>query len=240
MTTRSGILGVLGPVIVAGVMQILSLMGKGEIAHTLLLTSAFDAWHGLFAAHPHFGLIEAGSAVTLGYTALCLAVAWVVLQRRDFAGTDTGGRASRVGTTAVLAATVVIVAGLVAASSLGPATVTAARLETSLGATFSNLTAYQQRLLGRAVPTGTTLDVLPTCARRGVSTPSEGQGDDWHCVLTVLGPRASQTPVGYDVNVRPNGCYTADGPPSFIGPATIRRRGHGVVPNPLFVFDGCF
>jgi hypothetical protein len=47
-------------------------------------------------------------------------------------------------------------------------------------------------------------------------------------------------PVGFDVNVRANGCYTAEGPPSVIGPATIRRPGRGFAPNPLSVFDGCF
>jgi hypothetical protein len=73
-----------------------------------------------------------------------------------------------------------------------------------------------------------------------VSTPYSGQGDDWHCTLSVIGRQAQQMPVGFDVNVRANGCYTAEGPPSVIGPATIRRPGRGFGPNPLFVFDGCF
>ena len=117
---------------------------------------------------------------------------------------------------------------------------TAGRLEASISTTFSNLAVYQQKLLGRRVPAGAGLDVLPTCKRRGVSTPYSGQGDDWHCTLDVVGRQARQMPIGFDVNVRANGCYTAEGPPSVIGPATIRTRGRGVVPNPLFVFDGCF
>jgi len=240
VTTRSSVIGVLGPVVVGAVMQLVSLVGTGEIVRTLLLTSLFDAWHGLFVAHPHYGAIERGSVVAVAYIAVCLFLAWHVLRRRDFAGDETDGRAGWVVPAVAVATSAVVIAGLAVASNLGPAAVTASRLDASLATTFSNLTAYQQTLLGRHVPAGATLHVLPSCARRGVSTPHEGQGDDWHCLLSVIGPGAQQMPVGYDVNVRPNGCYTAEGPPSFIGPATIRRPGGGVAANPLFVFDGCF
>lgn len=46
--------------------------------------------------------------------------------------------------------------------------------------------------------------------------------------------------MSYDVDVKPNGCYTAEGPPGFIGPLTIRRPNHAPIVNPLFRFDGCF
>jgi hypothetical protein len=41
-----------------------------------------------------------------------------------------------------------------------------------------------------------------------VSTPYSGQGDDWHCTLNVIGHATQQMPIGLDVNVRANGCYT--------------------------------
>ena len=52
VATRNGILGVLGPLLVALVTQLLDLIGKGVIVHMLLIGSAFDGWHGLFAEPP--------------------------------------------------------------------------------------------------------------------------------------------------------------------------------------------
>ena len=40
--------------------------------------------------------------------------------------------------------------------------------------------------------------------------------------------------MNYDVNVKPNGCYTAEGP-ATIGGVMVRGT-----PNPLHAFDGCF
>ncbi len=46
--------------------------------------------------------------------------------------------------------------------------------------------------------------------------------------------------MNYDVAVKPNGCYTADGPETFIGPLTIHRHDEPPILNPLFRFNGCF
>jgi ABC-2 type transport system permease protein len=240
VATRSSVIGVLGPVIVAAAMQLLSLVGKGEVVRTLLLTSGFDAWHGLFTAPSYYGPLERSAVVAVAYIGVSLAAAWIILRRRDFAGSEAGGPGGWVVPARALVVVGAAVALLAVASNLGPKSVTAGRLEASISTTFSNLAVYQQRLLGRRVPAGAALNVLPTCKRRGVTTPYSGQGDDWHCTLDVVGSRAQQKPIGFDVNVRANGCYTAEGPPSVIGPATIRSPGQGVVQNPLFVFDGCF
>ncbi len=47
---RNGIIGVLGPILVALLTQLLALIGNGVWVHLLLIGSAFDAWHGLFVA----------------------------------------------------------------------------------------------------------------------------------------------------------------------------------------------
>ncbi len=52
---RNGIVGVLGPVLSAMVMQLLALVGTGAWMHTALLAGAFDDWHGLLGA-PRFYL----------------------------------------------------------------------------------------------------------------------------------------------------------------------------------------
>ena len=89
-------MGVLGPVIVGVAMQLLSLVGKGEIVRTLLLSSGFDAWHGLFTANPYYGPVGRSAAVSVCYIVVSLAVAWIVVRRRDFAGLRRG-RAQRLG-----------------------------------------------------------------------------------------------------------------------------------------------
>ena len=46
VASRSGIVGVLGPPVIATVMLLLSLAGGGEAARSLLIANAFNAWHG--------------------------------------------------------------------------------------------------------------------------------------------------------------------------------------------------
>ena len=66
VASRSGIMGVIGPALVALAMQLLALVGTGYWVHMLLVASAFDAWHGLFAAHPYYGpLLVASSSASL-------------------------------------------------------------------------------------------------------------------------------------------------------------------------------
>ena len=55
VATRNGILGVLGPLLVALLTQLLDLIGKGVVVHQLLIGSAFDGWHGLFTTHRFYG-----------------------------------------------------------------------------------------------------------------------------------------------------------------------------------------
>lgn len=240
VATRSTAMGVLGPMVVGLAMQLLAFVGKGEIVRMLLLASAFDGWHGLFTEHPFYGPLEQGALVSAGYAVVCTSVAWILFRRRDFAGAQ-GGRQLRV---AVTARWVALAAGLVAlltvASGWGPTGITAARLQSSITLTFNNLVVLQQQLLGRQVPAGARLVILPACERRGSGPDTRGPGDDWHCTLDVVEHNLAQKGVGYDVTVKPDGCYTAEGPPSFVGPSSLPiRPGHSVL-NPLFQFDGCF
>ena len=126
---------------------------------------------------------------------------------------------------------------------LGPVGVTSARLRASLAPEFNNITLLQQSLLGRIVPAGAQLDVLPSCSQHAASA-AQGPGD-WTCTLDAYIPESGkvpfqQTPVTYDVSVQPNGCYKAESPPAFVGQQTMHdAAGHSVV-NPLFVVYGCF
>jgi ABC-2 type transport system permease protein len=243
IATRNGIMGVIGPGLAALVMQLLLLIGSGIWMHMLLVSSAFGGWHALFNAHPYFGPLLIGVAVSLIWTAACLLASWRMLRRRDFAGpavTRRQGWVMPVRVAVVLAGVIALVA---IAGNWGPAGVTAARLKASLIPTFNRLTLLQQRELGRYVAPGAQLNiVLPTCSRRG-STP-RGPGD-WVCTINVLVPTPGSlppqpTPVAYDVSVQPDGCYKAQSPPAFIGQQLMRNAaGHNVV-NPLYTIYGCF
>src|SRR5579863_2526436 len=74
VTTRNGILGVLAPLMLALVTQLLDLVGRGFIVHMLLIGSAFDGWHGLFVEHPFLGPMGVSALVCLGWIAACLAM----------------------------------------------------------------------------------------------------------------------------------------------------------------------
>jgi ABC-2 type transport system permease protein len=242
VATRNGIVGVLGPAVIDLAMQLLALVGSGVWLHSLLVSSAFDAWHPLFLSHPFYGPLVVGVAVSLIWIVACLAGSWLLLRRRDFTGASVSRRGGWVVPMRVAVGSAALIALLAIASNWGPHGVTAARLKASITPTFNNLTLLQQRELGRTVPAGAKLTVLPNCSRRG-STPF-GPGD-WTCTLTVFIPQPGampfqQTPVTYDVTVQSNGCYKATSPPSFVGQQTMADAGGHQVVNPLFVIYGCF
>jgi ABC-2 type transport system permease protein len=241
--TRNGILGVLGPVLVALVMQLLALIGNGTWLHTLLVASAFGAWHGLFAQPAFVAGLIAGSVVSVAWIVACLAGAWAAFAHRDFAGVSAARRSGWKTSARVALGGLAILAVLTAATNWGPTAVTPARVQDSFAPTFNDLTVLQQQLLGRHVAPGARLDQLTACARRGGS--SGGPGDDWVCNVDVLVPQSgSPTPieqtVSYDVSVQSNGCYKADSPPSFVGSQLMGVPGGGSVVNPLFTIYGCF
>ena len=242
VATRNGILGVLGPLLVALITQLLDLIGKGVIVHELLIGSAFDGWHGLFTSHPFFGQVAIGSLVSLAWIAACLTASWRIMRRRDFlTGVGSGGPSWRAPIKVVAIATAVI-AALAFGCSLGPTGVTAYRVAYTIGREFNNVTLLQQQLIGRHVPPNARLYVQPQCNRRG--TKAVGPGD-WSCTVYVYLPQPNSVPyqltsVEYDVSVQYNGCYKAQSPPAFLGGQTMLGAGGRQVANPLFVVYGCF
>ncbi len=98
IATRNGIVGTLGTVLAALVMQLLALVGTGTWVHGLLLLSAFDGWHGLFTAHPFYSQLLVSCIVSAAWIAACLIAAWrscvaaISPTRRAAARTDGGCR----------------------------------------------------------------------------------------------------------------------------------------------------
>ncbi len=243
VASRNGIVGVLGPVVVGLAMQLLELIGSGSWVHTLLVASAFNDWHGLLSAPRFYSAVVVGNCVCVLWVVGCVGASWLILRRRDFAGPPVARRPGWVAPVrAVLAAAVLIVV-LGAGTSLGPVTVTQARLEASISSVFDKLTVLQQRELGRTVAKGAKLRLRTFCDRH--AGRSQGPGDDWTCTLTALNALPGAEPflltsVVYDVSAKSDGCYKADAPPSFVGQQMMTAAHGGSVVNPVYTIYACF
>lgn len=242
VATRNGILGVLGPLLVALITQLLDLIGKGVIVHELLIGSAFDGWHGLFTSHPFFGQILIGSLVSVVWIVACLAASWRIVRRRDFLTGVSGRGPNWTAPIKVVAVTTVVIAALALGCSAGPTGVTAYRVAYAVGREFNNVTLLQQQLIGRRVPANAQLYVQPQCNRRAAKAIGPG---DWNCNIYVYLPQPNSVPyqltsVEYDVSVQYNGCYKAQSPPAFLGGQSMLDAAGHQVTNPLFVVYGCF
>ncbi|MEV7237397.1 ABC transporter permease [Streptomyces sp. NPDC051020] len=84
LVTRNSIAGVLGPAAVGVVMQMFAFVNGFDPVRHLLLTTPFDAWHGLLADQPYYGPLREGSLACAAYVVICMAAAYVVMRRRDF------------------------------------------------------------------------------------------------------------------------------------------------------------
>ena len=243
VVTRSGIAGVLGPLLVALVTQLLDIVGQGVVVHTLLIGTAFDAWHGLFAPHLFTVQLVVSLAVCVIWIGGSLGAAWAILRRREFSAGPVARRVAWAVPARVAIGGTVLVAILALAASWGPAGVTQSRLSGSFLPEFRRLTLLQQDVLGHPIPAGARYRIVPVCNKRGSASVGPG---DWSCTMNVYVflPGAqrplSDTPVAYDVSVQSSGCFKASSPPPYVGAQTIRDvRGRDVV-NPLVTVYGCF
>ncbi|BFU43186.1 ABC transporter permease [Krasilnikovia sp. MM14-A1004] len=84
--TRNPALGIAAPVVIGFAMQLLGSVGGLDLTRKLLLTTPFEAWHGLFAEQPFTGPLRTGLAVSAAWTLVCLAGAYLSLRRRDITG----------------------------------------------------------------------------------------------------------------------------------------------------------
>ena len=242
VASRNGIVGVVGPLVVALATTLLNLIGQGVWVHLLLVGATFTNYFALFTAHAYLGPLLVSCLTSLVWTAGSLLAAWLILRRRDFLAGGASRPAGWRGPLRVAVGTAVAVAVLAFATNLGPIGITQARVQHAMAGTFSNVSLLQQRLLGRTPPAGARLDVQPYCSRRGAA--SRGPGD-WLCNVYVYLPQPKsvpfqQTNVEYDVSVASNGCFKAQSPPNFIGGQTMTDNRGRSTTNPLFVVYGCF
>ena len=238
VATRNSMAGVLAPPVVGLLMVLLSLMGSGVIVRSMLLTSPFEAWHGLQIEPITRRPILIGLFVCAAYSFLALEAARRSFHRRDFAG-DGQARLAWASVARGCIVGAMIVAALLVGSLLDRTWITSNHVETSVAQTLGHLVVVQQGILGRTVDPA-AVKVYPFCKRESVLTgTSSGAGDDWTCQLFVDGPHLGRLAAEYSVTVRPNGCYTAEGQAAVIGPLHLKTPDGGTAINPLSAFDGC-
>lgn len=130
-----------------------------------------------------------------------------------------------------------------ALSGCGSTGIAPTPLQDSISRTFANLYVLQQKDQGHPAPSSADLRARSSCVKGTPDMEQAGAGADWVCRVTFLvaGPATPVTAV-YDVNVRTDGCYAADGdgPTSVNGTRTVTGAGYRQVINPLWRIDGCF
>jgi hypothetical protein len=145
--------------------------------------------------------------------------------------------------TLVLTLVAIGLAAVVANAVGGGNSVTKARLERSLPATFANQYAQQAALLGHSGITPSSLHAKAMCEKGGPDVPDSGPGSDWICLVGWTDPNVPMPPEGYgkfELTVHSNDCYTAGGPSKLVGFQTIDDQHGRTVNNPVYEFDGCF
>lgn len=120
----------------------------------------------------------------------------------------------------------------------GSPDVTQARVQNSVGPAFVGLYQEQRTLLG--LPPAPNPTAPAVCARTGRGIPNSGAGADWICQLSLSIDGLFQSVFTYELSVRADGCYVADGSPSLVGGAMLTTPSGANRVNPLFEFYGCF
>ncbi len=130
-----------------------------------------------------------------------------------------------------------VLAIVFALAGCGPDRITAPAVSDAVAAVFGRLALLQQQIVGRG--NAAPVDVRAACGRGAPSAGGAGAGDDWACELSWTPAGSARMQSRYDVRLRPDGCFTAEGPPSAVGATVLLSRDGQMVVNPLTAFDGC-
>ncbi len=84
--SRNPAVGIAAPVVITMIMQLVGALGGLEGVRPLLITTPFEAWHGLLVLHSFTRPLVEGVAVCAAWSLLCLGAAYTSLRRRDITG----------------------------------------------------------------------------------------------------------------------------------------------------------
>lgn len=128
-------------------------------------------------------------------------------------------------------------------AACGSPDVTPARLDAAVASTFASLYVRQQAMLGHHGVTRSWASPQARCAPPGVTATQgspTGSPSDWVCTLVFRAGDGTVTTAELDVRTRAEGCFSASGPATLLGPAVMELPDGGSGPNPALAFDGCF
>jgi ABC-2 type transport system permease protein len=86
VATRNSAAGIAAPAVLGMVMQLLGSLGSIAGLRSILLSTPYEAWHGLLATPQFTGPLVEGLVVSAVWSAVCLAAAFVMVRRRDITG----------------------------------------------------------------------------------------------------------------------------------------------------------
>jgi ABC-2 type transport system permease protein len=84
--SRNGAVGIAAPVVIGLVMQLIGALGGIETLRPYLLSTPFEAWHGLLASPRFTGPLLEGVITSAGWSVVCLVAAFLIMRRRDITG----------------------------------------------------------------------------------------------------------------------------------------------------------
>jgi ABC-2 type transport system permease protein len=84
--SRNPAVGIAAPVVIGMVMQLVGSLGGIETIRPFLLSTPFEAWHGLLTAPRFTGPLTEGVVVCAVWVLVSLTGAYLVLRRRDITG----------------------------------------------------------------------------------------------------------------------------------------------------------
>jgi ABC-2 type transport system permease protein len=236
-------MGLLLPALVALAMQLAQLLPLPVALRLALPGYAFISWNGLFTSPAQLHPLLIAVAVSLVWTVVATALAYLIFVRRDFTNLTHDG-AERRGITfglvplaALLAATFGIVAAATPSTGSG---IGQDKVQRSVATAFAHLYRMQTRELNRPAVTEAQLRVTAACDRSDGQVDAEGSGNDWRCVVTwhLPGVAVAGTAI-YQLDVTSDGRYVADGDgPKEVNGYFLVRASTGDAPNPLWQFDG--
>jgi ABC-2 type transport system permease protein len=237
IASRSSIVGVAGPLVVAGALQLLEFVDYGQIVRAIAPVTPLDAWHAMFTDPGNAGTLVQGAVSSLVWTAIFAVAAWWLLLRRGFASSDTTSRAQRRAGIRIIVVAAVILAVFGGFADAGPTNLTAQRLQASIAPTFANLSAVRYEWQ-TGTPGQANVPMTATCNRGAGTQKSTGAGDDWSCIIVDRRASDGAQPVTYDVTLKPDGCYTAEAGMALGALLVDNEQGKSFI-NPVYAFDGC-
>jgi ABC-2 type transport system permease protein len=238
IASRSSIVGVLGPLVVTGALQLLEVIDYGEIVRAVAPVTPLDAWHAMFTDPGSTGTLVQGAVNSLAWTAIFGVAAWWLLLRRGFASSDTTSRTQRRAGIRIIVVMAVILAVFGGIAGAGPTSLTAQRLQASIAPTFASLSAVRYEWQ-TGTPGEANVPMAATCNRGAGTEKSTGAGDDWSCIIVDTRASDGAQPVTYDVTLKPDGCYTAEAGMTLGALLVNNEQGKPFI-NPVYAFDGCF